>query len=573
MTEFGLWWIGVGVLAVGWLVNMAICGNIFEKNKHRALFYSFFWESVMCVLVGGVDICCALWAQKLCGVIGWYIASAVICMLAGIFCLCCAIDEHKKEKSSDLNNLSDDTSDSYAKEVKNIVEQLKSTANRLDTSTDTCRYESQSFERLQKERLQLRNGVKKVVYAKKGYAVRTTRSWIVMLITLAAVVGSCFLVNELVPTTNATYTLNEDGNYVVSGIKNNEKTVVILPWHYGKPVVEIGNYAFKDCAELESIVLPDSITIIGKSAFQNCTGLKEIVFPDSTTTVESYAFKGCSGLKNVEIPIGLKRLGGDVFSGCDGLESVVWNAEDCDVSLDSNFVNCPSLTTLTIGKNVKKIPSRAFYNCQSLTEVIFNAESCMTAGSYSFQVFEDCENFKNVTIGDSVKVIPDYLFCKTLLTSVVIPGSVTTIGIGAFEDCKNLTSVKISEGVVTIGENAFWGCEMLENIAIPDSVTSISESAFSECSKLTTVKIGKGVSTIKGYAFSYCGNLQNVEIDNSITVIGDCAFRSNGNLTKIVFHGTKEQWMAVEKGDEWYSNSGLTIVCSDGNLDVFGSEK
>jgi len=39
---------------------------------------------------------------------------------------------------------------------------------------------------------------------------------------------------------------------------------------FGDKVTSIGNYAFKDCTDLESVIIPNSITSIGIDAFSGC---------------------------------------------------------------------------------------------------------------------------------------------------------------------------------------------------------------------------------------------------------------------------------------------------------------
>ena len=70
---------------------------------------------------------------------------------------------------------------------------------------------------------------------------------------------------------------------------------------------------------------------------------------------------------------------------------------------------------------------------------------------------------------------------ECILTSVVIPNSVTTIGERAFFLCSGLTSVKIGTSVTSIGNSAFSFCGGLTSIDIPNSVTTIGESAFYGC--------------------------------------------------------------------------------------------
>jgi len=91
-------------------------------------------------------------------------------------------------------------------------------------------------------------------------------------------------------------------------------------------------------------------------------------------------------------------------------------------------------------------------------------------------------------------------FTGTSITSIVIPGNVTSIGDCSFYD-SNVTTVTIGNGVTSIGEGAFQWCYNLSSIIIPDSVTSIGRSAFSRCG-LSTITIGRGVTSIGQAALS-----------------------------------------------------------------------
>ena len=174
-----------------------------------------------------------------------------------------------------------------------------------------------------------------------------------------------------------------------------------------------------------------------------------------------------------------------------------------------------------------KIPSNVESNGQTYTVT-----------SIGNGAFSECRSLTSVDIPDSVISIDSYAFASCFsLTSVTIPGSVTSIGNSAFSDCVSLTSVDIPDGVTSIGNGAFLMCSGLTSVDIPDSVTSIGNGAFLMCSDLTSVDIPDGVTTIGEEAFYYCTGLTSVTIPGSVTSIGDRAFWDCTKLTNVTFAG------------------------------------
>ena len=134
-----------------------------------------------------------------------------------------------------------------------------------------------------------------------------------------------------------------------------------------------------------------------------------------------------------------------------------------------------------------------------------------TVTKIGVSAFEDCTNFKSITI----------------------PDSVTEISSGAFSGCKSLTSVTMSDGVKKIGEFGFYACTSLTSIMIPDGVTSIGVYAFGYCTSLTSITIPDNVVYIDDHTFCGCSNLKSIAIPNSVTEIGDSAFYDCWNLISI----------------------------------------
>jgi len=143
-----------------------------------------------------------------------------------------------------------------------------------------------------------------------------------------------------------------------------------------------------------------------------------------------------------------------------------------------------------------------------------------------------------------------------LVTSVIFPNTVTSIGFQAFTGCSLLTSVFLPSSLTFIGFDAFMYTG-LTSVNIPSSVTNI-QSSFFECSALMSINVdpanvnyasvdgvlynkpitslltcpaGKtgalnipdGVTTIQGYSCRSC-HITSVSIPNTVTYIGSYAF-------------------------------------------------
>ena len=133
---------------------------------------------------------------------------------------------------------------------------------------------------------------------------------------------------------------------------------------------------------------------------------------------------------------------------------------------DYSFYNCTSLTGITIPESVTSIGWSAFYNCTSMTGVYINDIAAWCNISFSNTSSNPISRSNNLYLNNE------------LITDLVIPDSVTSIGNGAFCCCKSMTSVTIGNRVTSIGGSAFYYCSKLTNITIPDSVTSIGNEAF-----------------------------------------------------------------------------------------------
>ncbi len=338
----------------------------------------------------------------------------------------------------------------------------------------------------------------------------------------------------------------------ITGIGSCTDTDVVIPSTIdGKTVTVIATEAFRDCTNLTSIKLPNTIETIKSRAFYGCTGLTEFTVPALVTSIGMHIFDKAENLSTVYYnssyahngyvenhffrTASIKKV---VFGGTTIPSYILYGCEVTEVEIKdsvtrigvSAFHGCRSLTSVEIPDSVKSIGDSAFYLCTSLTSV----EIPDSVTSIAEEAFYSCTSLTSVVIGDGVTGIyrSTFSYCNSL-TSVVIGDSVKSIGADAFYLCTSLTSVEIPDSVTRINEWAFYGCSSLTSIVIPDSVTSIDRCAFYGCSSLTSVVIGGGVKIINDFAFASCKSLSSVEIPDSVKSIGKSAFRHCTSLTSV----------------------------------------
>ena len=293
-------------------------------------------------------------------------------------------------------------------------------------------------------------------------------------------------------------------------------------------VTSIGDSAFSWCLSLSEIVIPSSVTSIGKGAFSSCSHLSEIVIPSSVTSIGDWAFSYCFSLKYISIPKSVIGLNGNPFANWNGKleclspnfvyeDDILFNK---DKSRIISFRN-QNIESYVIPSSVTSIGDSAFSCCRSLSEIVIPS----SVTSIGDRAFSSCDSLSEIVIPSSVTNIGDWAFsgCDSL-SEIVIPSSVTSIGDWAFENCSSLSEIVIPSSVTSIGDSAFSSCDSLSEIVIPSSVTSIGDSAFSYCFSLSEIVIPSSVTSIGDSAFSRCDSLSEIVIPPSVTSIGKGAF-------------------------------------------------
>jgi len=148
--------------------------------------------------------------------------------------------------------------------------------------------------------------------------------------------------------------------------------------------------------------------------------------------------------------------------------------------------------------------------------------------------FKVNSNITNVVIPNTITYIGVQAFakCETLI-GINLPVGVKELGLGAFVYCYDLSSVKIPEGLEVIGDVVF-GYTAITEMTFPSTLRALGVQTFYGCSNLTTVTFLAPLETIPSSTFYLCGNLSTVNI-SGVETVGDFAFHYCSKLEEVNF--------------------------------------
>ena len=406
---------------------------------------------------------------------------------------------------------------------------------------------------------------------------------------------------------------------------------VVFPENISIP---ISASLFRNCTALKSVTLPITLTEIGNSMFENCSSLINVNFPSDNQieTIGADAFKNCALLSEVILPEKLRLIEARAFQNCTSLSEIIL-PENLEKIVSQAFEDCTNLTDITIYDKVTSISTSAFNNipkeqltihgiagsyantfattngyafevvqtgddlittylqakideAKGLDPALYTKESyanLLTAIAYAEQVLEEATEqtqidneiaalqgvidaldpvvfrYQEIAGGAEIAItgfnnpggaaeipaeidgkpvtsIAEGAFEDVLITSVSIPAGVKTIENAAFKSCSQLQTAVFADdsALVSIGDNAFESCQKLSGLQLPAGVTEIGRAAFNGCRALREITIPAGVTEIGDFTFGVCTSLREVNLPEGITTIGTSAFTGCAALTEIV---------------------------------------
>jgi len=312
-------------------------------------------------------------------------------------------------------------------------------------------------------------------------------------------------------------------------------------------VTEIGEYAFIDSNGLTSVTIGISVTSIAAAAFLDCSGLTSVKsLPEVPPTMKDNSFEGLYATATLSVPDNVASY----YLATNW--SLFKNLRIGDSEGTVQTYETGNLKYMLIPGKTKEEKNLAVVipgDYSSLTEVTIPERfTVLESGNnvryyvdgIGFKAFNGCSNLKTVTINsrNASRIIGDYAFSGTNISTLSIPETAENIGAHAFEDCLSLASIVIPGKVNTIGNDAFSGCKALKDATLENGIETIGDFAFDLCYSLAGIMIPGSVKTVGGFAFNGCRALTSATLENGIETIGKSAFDGCSALTGITVPGS-----------------------------------
>ena len=414
---------------------------------------------------------------------------------------------------------------------------------------------------------------------------------------------SVLMLMSVVPVPAFADTQYVEGYYTYS-VENNQATItavdtaisgdITIPSTLGGfPVVRIDEDAFLWCKSLESVIVPEGITV-GEAGFYGCESLKSVVIYASFSR---YAFAYCTSLESVVIKGSFSAINSNAFKGCSSLTSIILPdgiREICENAFDG----CIRLESIVLPQSLKNIYGSAFYKCESLTDVYFygtkeewdslyiyggyggdNNNACLTEARIHYNYNPDhahefetvittpathtteglqrvscsCGEFyteavpQTATHDYKAEVTPPTCTQKGYTTYTCVcgysyVGDYVETAEHSYVDgiCSVCSAVEIiADG--TCGTDAFWTLDAFGVLTVSGS-GAMSDYEYNTApwtenrDLIKKVVIDGNISNIGEYAFSRCKNITSIELGSTITSIGECAFEDCIALKKLTLN-------------------------------------
>ena len=310
------------------------------------------------------------------------------------------------------------------------------------------------------------------------------------------------------------YTAN--GIYPAWIIKNEPKAVTSLV--IGNGITHIGRFGFYRNQFLKSVSFEAGSTLesIGWGAFGHCWRLETVTIPASVEVLEGYAFYECGAMKSFTFEEGsrLHTIENCAFRSHHVLESLVIPDSVTTMGPDIFYRANPDLV-LNVVENSVAHKYAIKYGMKYETREGYVEP--MYSGEYNDSVKWDIYPSGKLVISGTGAMPNHTSYTQQpwrayayMITGITIGKDITSIGNYAFAyTCKNVNAIEFEAGsqLQSVGAVAFMNVANVKDIVLPDTVTYIGVYAFGDCYALETLAVSQAASYIASTAFTGSANV------------------------------------------------------------------
>ncbi|MBR3988649.1 MAG: leucine-rich repeat protein [Clostridia bacterium] len=216
----------------------------------------------------------------------------------------------------------------------------------------------------------------------------------------------------------------------------------------GSQLEKVGTAGFNRNPSLKSIILPDSCVSVNQQMsptyadidyssvglMENCTSLKTVKL-GKVDRIPQRTFLGAD-IENLIVPNTVKSIDEYAFYKCDSLRNVVFEENSlCTFIANNAFLECTSLKSVTGGISLETMGS--YSKIKTLEEFDFSDSNKTLLKNQFYQT-----SLKTVRVSENITTIPVSCFNRmSYLERIYLPSSLETIQGSSFNYCVSLTDV------------------------------------------------------------------------------------------------------------------------------------
>ena len=249
----------------------------------------------------------------------------------------------------------------------------------------------------------------------------------------------------------------------------------------------------------------------------------------SVTAIADYAFSGSTAIDSVSVPDSVERIGMEAFS-----YSSVKNV------------------TFGSGSSLKEIGYMAFTGSGIERFEVPAAVEVIEGDAFKESELASLSFAERAGVQPLRLVLEERVFFDTMLQSVTVPGYVSAIGYGCFQECDVLKDAVFEKSLYDIefgnapdGRAWTFAWSTVESITFNGGISEVPKT-FAQETPLNTVNLSEGIETIGFCAFIFT-KVQSVVIPASVTRIEEGAFKSVDTLSNVQFAAGGTDPLVIEE--------------------------